>query len=576
MTLNAPVPSSFTRRRLLVGGLTGLAATLAAPLLAACGGAPPSPTAAPAVKATTVPTGAAAKLQATAGVAPAAATTTAAGQGSYRYTYAPKTDKTRERMAVGIQGLPSGLDPANELGNVGTRVYYSIYDTLLRRDFFDNNKLKPALATAWKRTSDTVMEITLRQGVVFHNGDPMTAEDVKYTFDRFLKPDTAFVEARGYFINVQEVQVIDPQTIRFITKQPDPLLEQRLASWASWIVPKNHIQKIGGDKEFALKPVGTGPFKVAKFSADTELVLERHEGYWEEKPPLKQLTYRIIPENAARVTALLNDEVQIITNIPPDQVKTLTDSPNVEVRDVPLANMHVLRYNTKHAVLKSDKLRTAMNLGINRKLLVDTLWNGRAVLTRGHQFDEYGPLYNANRPYLPFDPEKAKALVAESGYKGETITYRTQGDYYTNGMAAGQAIISMWKDIGLKAEIMLVTAGDKEDPATSMVANWSNSSVLADPDGAFWRTWGKETSVQKNYWTPDSEFNKLGEEARTILDAKKRYENYQKMYDIWEREAPGTVLYIPVENYGVSKDVNWSPYPFYYADFRAYNLSFNK
>jgi peptide/nickel transport system substrate-binding protein len=276
------------------------------------------------------------------------------------------------------------------------------------------------------------------------------------------------------------------------------------------------------------------------------------------------------------VTALLNGEAQIITNIPPDQVKTLSEAPNVEVRDVPLANMHVLRYNTKHPVMKSEKLRQALNLGIDRKLLVDTLWNGRAVLTRGHQFDEYGQLYNANRPFLPFDVAKAKQLVAESGYKGETITYRTQGDYYTNGMAAGQAIIAMWKEIGVKAEIMLVTAGDKEDPATSMVVNWSNSSVLADPDGAFWRTWGKETSVQKTYWTPDPSFNTLGEEARTILDVKKRYENYQKMYDIWEREAPGTVLYIPVENYGVSKDVNWSPYPFYYMDLRAYNLSFNK
>ena len=108
-----------------------------------------------------------------------------------------------------------------------------------------------------------------------------------------------------------------------------------------------------------------------------------------------------------------------------------------------------------------------------------------------------------------------------------------------------------------------------------MVANWSNSSVLADPDGCLWRSWGAQSATQRNYWDADPEFNRLGEEARAILDVQKRKDNYQAMLDIWERQAPGTVLYIPVENYGVNKTVNWSPYPFYYSDFRAYNLSFN-
>src|SRR5262249_10581814 len=154
-----------------------------------------------------------------------------------------------------------------------------------------------------------------------------------------------------------------------------------------------------------------------------------------------------------------------------------------ELRDIPLANMHVLSYNANHAVLKSEALRQALNLGIDRKLLVETLWNGRAVLTRGHQFDEYGAMYNANRPFLSFDKAKARALVAQSGYKGEVISYRTQNGYYTNGLQAGEAIIQMWKEIGVNAQILLVGAGDKEDPPTRMVANWSNSSILADPDG---------------------------------------------------------------------------------------------
>lgn len=467
------------------------------------------------------------------------------------------------------------MDPAVELSNVGTRAVYSVYDTLIRRDFLDNNELVPSLATSWKRLSDTLLELKLRAGVSFHNGDPLTSEDVKYTFDRLSKPDAQFAEAKGYFASFKSVTAVDPQTVQIETHLPDPLLEQRLASWASWIVPKSYIERVG-DLEFARNPVGSGPYKVVRHAPSDQLVLEVYDGYWDEKPPAKQIVFRVIPENAARVTALINDEVQIITNIPPDQVGTLQGAPNVEIRDIPLANMHVLRYNTRHPVLRSEKLRQAMNLGIDRKLLIDTLWGGRAVQLRGHQFEEYGPLYNPNRPYTPYDPTKARQLVAESGYKGDVITYRTQADYYTNGLQAGEAIIQMWKEIGINAEILLVKAGDKEVPSESMVANWSNSSVLADPDGCLWRSWGKESNVQKNYWTPDPEFNRLGEEARTTLDQKKRYENYQKMLDIWEKEAPGTVLYVPIENYGVNKDVNWTPYPFYYADFRAYNLSFKK
>ena len=540
----------MSRRRFL----HGMALTAGVSLLAACAPASPAaPAAAPTEEA-------AAEAMAT---------------GPTVYGYAPQTGITRDRLVVGVQGLPGGLDPADELSNVGTRVTYNIYDTLIRRDFLDDNKLKPALALSWERDGDLALVLNLREGVTFHNGDPFTAEDVKYTFDRINKPDSILSDAQGYFRTFANIVVVDPLTVRIETNQPDPLIEQRLASWASWIVPKAHIEAIGGDEQFAQNAIGTGPYKVVSMSPDDELVLAVNEDYWEELPPVKELIFRVIPESSTRVTALINDEVQIITNIPPDQMPTLRTSDTVDVRDIPLANMHVIRYNTKHPVLADEKLRQAMNLAIDRQLLIDTLWEGRAVPLRSHQFEEYGPLYNPDRPLTPFDPEQARQLVSESSYDGSVINYETEAAYYTNGLQAGQAIVEMWKAVGINAEIRLRQPGEAIPPEESMVANWSNSSVLADPDGCLWRSWGAQSGVQRNFWDADPEFNRLGEEARTILDVEQRYENYQAMLDIWERQAPGTVLYIPVENYGVNKTVNWSPYPFYYSDFRAYNLSFN-
>jgi peptide/nickel transport system substrate-binding protein len=478
-------------------------------------------------------------------------------------------------MIVGVQGLPASLDPEAELSNVGTRVSYTPYDTLIRRDFLNNNEHVPSLALSWERLSDTVLELKLREDVTFHNGDPFTADDVVFTFERLLNAadDSPLQEARTYFAGFTGVEAVDDYTVRIETAAPDPLIVKRLASWASWIVPKSYFEDVG-EEEFRLTGMGTGPYKFVSFDLDNELVLERYDGYWGDPAPLKRLVFRVIPEIAARVTALINDEVQIITNVPPDQVSAISDASNVEVRSVPLANTHVLSYNAHHPALADKKLRQALNLGIDRQLIIDTIWNGQAVPKRSHQFEEYGPLFNPDRPLTPYDPDRARQLIEESNYNGELIEYQLQAGYYTNGEQVAQAIVPMWQEIGINAEVRINESSISGEER--IVHTWSNSSILADPDGSLWRSWGAESGQQRNYWDAPAEFNELGEEARTTLDEQKRYENYQRMLDIWEDEAPGTVLFDPVEFYAVNLGVNWSPYPFYYMDLRAYNLSFNE
>lgn len=534
--------STVTRRRVLRSGIVGGSALAMSPLL---GGV----------------------HRAGAGQATPAAT----GGGSY----APQTGIEREDLIIGVQGLPATLDPARELSNVGTRVSYTPYDTLIRRDFLNNNEHVPSLATSWEQVTETELVLQLRDDVTFHSGTPFTADDVVFTFERILKApaDSDLAEARTYFSTFSAVEKVDEHAVRFTTAEPDPLIVKRLASWASWIVSKQYIEEVG-EEEFLRTGMGTGPFGFVSFDPDNELVLERYDGYWGEAPSLRRLTFRVIPEVAARITALANDEVQLITNVPPDQVATIENAGNVEVRDVPLANVHVLQYNTKNPLLDDAKLRQALNLGIDRQLIIDSIWGGNAVPKRSHQFEEYGPLYNADRPLTPYDPEAAKQLLSESNYAGETIPYQLAAGYYTNGEQVAQAIVQMWQDIGINAEVQI--GEDGVDGAERVVHTWSNSSRLADPDGSLWVLWGEGSNTQEQYWNAPEEFNRLGQEARSTLDQQVRYENYQRMLDIWEEEAPGTVLYDPVEFYGVSKAVNWSPYSFYYMDFRPYNLSFNE
>lgn len=190
----------------------------------------------------------------------------------------------RPNLVIGVAGNPGGLDPATELSNVGTRVVYNIYDTLIERNFLSDgqgggNELVPMLAESWERISDTVLELKLRDDVTFHNGDPLTSADVKFTFERILDPDSPYIEAKGYFATFASIETPDDVTVRIVTTEPDPLLEQRLASWAAQIVPQTYFEEVGFEG-FAQNPVGTGPYKFAEMRADDRIVLDAFDNYW--------------------------------------------------------------------------------------------------------------------------------------------------------------------------------------------------------------------------------------------------------------------------------------------------------
>ena len=486
-------------------------------------------------------------------------------------------------LTVGVADLPPTLEPGRELSNVGTRITYSMFDTLIRRDFLSapgggGAALLPGLAERWTRNADGGLDLKLRSGVRFHNGEELTAADVAFTFgpERMTGPNATLPEGRAYFGVLSGVEALDPLTVRFSTRAHDPLLEQRLASWTSWIINRKDWQAKAAAGTVR-DPVGTGPYRLAEYRADQRVVLEAFPQYFGGAPAAPRVSFRKVPEPAARLAGLVSGEFDVITNVEPDQVTDIARYPGVEPRTVVLANVHVLVYNTGNPVLRDKRIRQALNLSIDRELLVKALWNGKAEVPRGHQFPEFGNLYNPARPRVAFDPDKARALLKQAGYKGQTITYATQGNYYTNATPAAQAIIEMWDAVGIKGEIQLTENVDRVPLDKLMVRNWSNSTRYPDPVGAIWIGWGANGNTQKVWKTwqdAPPRFNELGLQLETGTDPAARKGAFQELLDIWEDEAPGTILYQPVEAYGVRKDVRWTPYTFYYMDLRPYNLSF--
>jgi peptide/nickel transport system substrate-binding protein len=479
-------------------------------------------------------------------------------------------------LRVAVARLPLSMDPQENSGNASQRVHYFTYDTLIRPDFLNGNGLVPGLATAWRRVDDTTFELDLRRDVMFQDGSPFTALDVEYTFGRILSNDPT-LQANTDLFPFVSVKALDDFRVRIVTDGVDPVVERRLTDTFASIIPAAYHQRVGTD-EFRTSPIGTGPYRLVEYVADDHLTFEAHADYFGGAPAAEQVTVRLIPEVATRVAAILNDEVDLITDVPPDQLASLQDDDQLVVKTVPLANVSQTLSNMTAKPMDNKAVRQALYLAIDRKALVEQLWGGNAVHARGFQF-EGEEFYNPERPLIPYDPDRARALLAEGGYAGEEIVYLgITPDYYVNERVAAEAIVAMWREVGVNARVETVEVAQiieewSRPDSPYHVSSWSASSN-GDPDSYLLGGWGPESFAQDHWWADESaaRFNKLGQEARSSLDFEERFALYQQMLDEWEAEAPGTSLYVPKGIYAMRANIDWTPYPLYYMDLRPYNF----
>jgi len=486
----------------------------------------------------------------------------------------------KEVFRVGVPDLPEDLDGFVTMGNAGQRVNFNIYEKLIHFDKDDPTKIVPQLAESWEWLDDITVEFKLRQGVVFHNGKTMTAKDVKYSLDRILVGGPDVADAWTAMLNtIEKVEIVDDYTIRITTYSPDPILETRMASlWGGFIVPEGYVEEVGHEK-FMMSPVATGPYKVVSFEPD-RIVLEAHEEYWGVKPNVKQLVYVEIPELAARMTALINGEVDLISTIPPDQIPFFDRYNNVQVLSRPISNMHLLTFNMNNAPTNDRLVRQALALAIDRQAIVDALFMGGTEVPRSYQFKEYGSMINYDIPQNEFDPERAKQLLAQSSYNGEVIYYDLVPGSYTGSSEAAEIIAEMWRQyLGLNVQIRFVESAWTN--ADFNVCPWSNTMRFPEFTAQALQ-WGKGTSRQSGKgarltWVETElrqKYNALQEQLEFELDPQKRYDIYQEMLAVWREEVPATELWFAPECWAMAADVVWNPYYAHIMDFSGSNLSF--
>lgn len=511
-----------------------------------------------------------------------AASTAAATVARFDSAAAQQAD-ARPALRIGVQALPPTLEPLNSITNIGLRPIDCLFDRPLVRDFKaeahnpGKQIIVPQLATSVKHVEPLTWEMTLRPNVKLHDGTTLSSADIIATFSpERIGPKTPYPEGKILFGHIDKVTAVDDLTVRFATKTPDPIMDQRLAAYGGWIIGAKAVTE-GGPDSVKTAPVGTGPYKLREFSRDTRVVFDSHDDYWMGKPAAREVSIDVVPEAATRVAGLISGEYDIVTNLLPDQVSQFEGYSDVEVISVPLDLLHALYYDTRGKVLSNVKIRQALNYAIDYDRLGKAIWGEKFSRPNGLQTPAFGDLYDPDRKFYPYDADRAKALLAEAGYKGEEIVLRLISGYYVGSEDAAQIIQSMWAELGINMRLELVESAQMLYQPGADIRMISVAFRFPDPlgGGVIVAFGPNAVPQQQGNWTPTNGYNETGAELMAAQEPAERKRLFQKMLDLFEQDAPATILYAANEIFAKRKTVNWTHYPLYYMDLRPDNLSFS-
>ena len=352
-------------------------------------------------------------------------------------------------LAATVTLAPTWFDPAETPGVITPFLtLYALHDALVKP--MPGNAFAPCLAESWTVSKDGLTyELTLRKGVRFHNGEALTADDVKFSFERYKGGGATSLKSR-----VAAVEIAVPLRIRFRLKQPWPdfmTFYGTPATSAAWIVPKKYMERVGEDG-FKKAPVGAGPYKFVSFNPGVELVLEANEQYWRKAPAVKRLVFKSVPDESTRLVMLKRGETDIAYGLRGPDAEEVRRTPGLTLKPIlPTVSQWVVF--TEQWDLKSPwsdrRVRLALNLAIDRKGFSDAeyLGYGRpapSIIPRDFEF------YWAPPPY-PHDPARARALLAEAGYpKGFDAVEVATDTVFT---PEAEAVINGLQSIGIRARL---------------------------------------------------------------------------------------------------------------------------
>ena len=559
-TITRTQSGGMSRRQFLIGACL---AACSGSLLAACApSAPPAPTAAPKAAAPTSAPAAPATQAPVPTLAPAAqvAPPTAAPAPP---TPAPaaKPAGPAPNITLGMSQDLTYIDPSKNstLSDLNT-LFINVYDPLLMRQ--PNGAFGPWLAQSWQMPSPTEWVFNLTPNVKFHNGEPLDAAAVKFTFERYLDPG---VQRYAPMVGMAErAEIIDPLTVKLVTKKPFGAFLEIL--WQMSILPPKYLAEVG-DAGFDKKPIGSGAYKFVEWTKGSQLVLERNEEYWKGLPAYGRATFKFMPEVAIRQAALKTGEIDVMYQLPPDAVTEVESSATLRVASVetPRVLFFIFHPNSPAGTgkpLQDVRVRKAINLAVNRDAIIKTIMANQAKrVTQLYSPQTFG--YDASvQPEYPYDPEMAKKLIAEAGFSSG---FPLDMDVPTGGnpikpLEVGQAVAADLERVGIQAKIRTVDAAGyfklRDDKATSPMFMWTWLAFDADES-----LWGNLYSKSPWFFMAghDQEIDDLIDKERNTTDSQVRIPVFKRLQERLAQDVPHLAMYQQKDIFGVSKKVKWDP-----------------
>jgi peptide/nickel transport system substrate-binding protein len=474
-------------------------------------------------------------------------------------------DQKSNTLTFGIYADITSLDKQSISGRPGRFILNNAYETLVSRD--DKGQLIPHILKSWSYDTPTqTWTMTARDDIDFWNGDHLTAEDLKASFDRIADPATQ--ASLGTWWDIKSTTVTGKYTVQVVTNKPNPLAMIRGDDTA--ILPKSWIDKVG-DMPYTgtTPPPGMGAYELVQWKQDDEIVFKANPHYFLGKPKIENLIFKVIPDAAAREAALLAGDVDVIYPMSPDEEPTVAADPDLEVQKIASTTRARIVIDTRSAPWNDLRVREALNMAIDRATIVKNLLPGAVALAGTLIPEERG--FDPNLPQYPYDPAGAKKLLAEAGYPDGIGPFELSVDTeQERGGGEVTAIADQLGKAGFKVNIKEYEPGDFDTKLLEMADNpTALGPLLFDGhsggqtfDGSFFLS-----DIQSCDATRDPEFyyycntqaqQEISEsEEIAASDPDKSTTLLQQADKLLHDDNWAVPLWQDPDLYGVRKDLNW-------------------
>jgi len=455
------------------------------------------------------------------------------------------------------------MDPHNHSITITSNILAHIYDALGQRNPKKNYAYEGLLAESWEIVDDLTVDLKLRRGVNFSNGEPFNAEVCKYNLDRIMGklPGVEPPFIAKWYPKLKEARVLDDYTVRVTTSEVDAFLVQRLLDLE--MVPKKYTEEHGFEK-LAQEPIGTGPYTLKEWVRGEHISLIARDDYWRGRPDIGELVFRPIPEDATRIAELQAGNVDLIVNVPPDSVPAIEANETLEVKSIPSSRGAMVILDTEREGpldMRHPKVRQALNYAVDRDAIIEHILGGYGIKL-ATVAPEYFVGYDPDLKPYPCDPEKAKQLLAEAGYPNgfEIKDFRVGRGRFLRNVEVAQAIVDQLAKVGVKVTLKAMEFGVwAKDTNKHIIGDMS----LAALGNAYFDAWNTLYTLCRSgnvwSWYANPEVDKYIDEAGSTLDPVKHEEATRRALELIYENPPFIFMYQLVDVYALNKRLEWAP-----------------